>query len=264
MGNMALSGTSVARPAHISDEEWALRIELAAAYRIFDHLGWVELIYNHITARVPGPETQFLINPFGLMYNEVTAANLVKIDLAGNVIGDSDWPINPAGFVIHSAIHENVPEAHCVMHTHTTEGMAVACTESGLDWNNFYSAQIYKQVAYHDFEGITVEEDEKQRLLASLGDQRLLILRNHGLLSWGETIPEALVRLWTLNRACQIQMAAESLPGGSIPLSEDVRQQCSRVSLQFDPKYGGGRDVFDALRRQVDMDIQRSGLPYSG
>ncbi len=240
------------RPVHIPEAEWLLRVELAACYRIFDHLGWTELIYNHITARVPGPDVHFLINPFGLMYREVTASSLVKIDTAGNVIGETAWGINPAGFVIHSAIHTNVPDAHCVMHTHTTEGMAVACKEGGLDWNNFYSAQIYDQVAYHDFEGITVEEGEKERLVASLGSKRLLILRNHGLLSWGETIPEALVRLWTLNRACQIQIAAEGLPGPSIPLSEEVRRQCARVSLQFDPQYGGGRDVFEALRRTVD------------
>jgi len=240
------------RPAHIPEAEWLLRVELAACYRIFDHLGWIELIYNHITARVPGPDVHFLINPFGLMYREVTASNLVKIDSAGNVIGKTAWGVNPAGFMIHSAIHTNVPNAHCVMHTHTTEGMAVACKEGGLDWNNFYSAQIYDQVAYHDFEGITVEEGEKERLVDSLGGKRLLILRNHGLLSWGETIPEALVRLWTLNRACQIQMAAEGLPGSSIPLSEEVRRQCARVSLQFDPQYGGGRDVFEALRRTVD------------
>ena len=240
------------RPAHIPETEWLLRVELAACYRIFDHLAWIELIYNHITARVPGPDVHFLINPFGLMYREVTASNLVKIDSSGNVIGKTAWGVNPAGFMIHSAIHTNVPNAHCVMHTHTTEGMAVACKEGGLDWNNFYSAQIYDQVAYHDFEGITVEEGEKERLVDSLGGKRLLILRNHGLLSWGETIPEALVRLWTLNRACQIQMAAEGLPGSSIPLSEEVRRQCARVSLQFDPQYGGGRDVFEALRRTVD------------
>lgn len=252
MNAPAPSAMDSPRPSQFTAEEWALRVELAACYRIFDYLGWVELIYNHITVRVPGPETHFLINPFGLAYCEVTASNLLKIDLQGNVIGDSEWPVNPAGFVIHSAIHANVPNAHCVMHTHTTAGMAVACKEDGLDWNNFYSAQIYEQVAYHEFEGITVEEDEKVRLLASLGDKRLLILRNHGLLAWGETVPEALMRLWTLQRACEIQIAAEGIPGPSIPLSEAVRQQCSRVSLQFDKNYGGGRDVFDALRRQVD------------
>jgi ribulose-5-phosphate 4-epimerase/fuculose-1-phosphate aldolase len=242
------------RPAHVSAEEWALRVELAACYRIFDHLGWTELIYNHITARVPGPETHFLINPFGLTYREVTASNLLKIDLDGNKVEESPWPVNPAGFVIHSAIHANVPDAHCVMHTHTTAGMAVACKADGLDWNNFYSAQVYNQVAYHDFEGITVNPDEQERLLASLGDKRLMILRNYGLLAWGETIPEALVRLWTLQRSCEIQHAAETLPGRSIALSEEVRRQCARVSLQFDPKYGGGRDVFEALRRTVDAE----------
>ena len=239
-------------PAGIAPEEWAVRVELAACYRIFDHLGWVELIYNHITARVPGPDRHFLINPFGLSYREVTASNLVKIDLEGNVVGETDWPVNPAGFVIHSAIHGALPDAHCVMHTHTTAGMAVACKEDGLDWNNFYSAQIWNQVAYHDFEGITINPGERERLLASLGDKRLLILRNHGLLAWGETIAEALVRLWTLQRACEIQMAAEGIPGRSIPLSDSVRAQCAKASLQFDPKYGAGRDVFGALRRTVD------------
>jgi ribulose-5-phosphate 4-epimerase/fuculose-1-phosphate aldolase len=240
------------RPHHISEEEWGIRVELAACYRIFDHIGWFELIYNHITMRVPGPETHFLINPFGLMYSEVTASNLVKIDLEGNIIGESDWPINPAGFIIHGAIHGAVPDAHCVMHTHTTAGLAVACKEDGLDWNNFYSAQIYNQVAYHDFEGITVEMEERERMLANIGDKRQIILRNHGLVSWGENIPEAFVRLWTLQRACEIQMAVEGMPGRSIPLSEEVRQQCARASFQFQKKFGGGRDVFDAMVRMID------------
>lgn len=248
---MSATATS-ARPSAISEAEWALRVDLAACYRIFDHLGWIELIYNHITVRVPGPETHFLINPFGLMYREVTASNLVKIDLEGNIIGPSDWPVNPAGFTIHSAIHAARPQAHCVMHTHTTAGMAVACKADGLAWTNFYAAQIYGQVAYHDFEGITVEPGEKARLLADLGDKRLMILRNHGLLAWGETIAEAFVRLWTLQRACEIQLAAESIPGPTIPVSPEACAQASRVSLQFDATYGGGRDVFEALRRRVD------------
>lgn len=232
--------------------ELQLRQDLAACYRIFDHLGWVEMIYNHITVRIPGPEHHFLINPFGLMYREVTASNLVKIDLEGRVIGASAWPVNPAGFVIHGAIHAAVPEAHCVMHTHTTAGMAVACKRHGLSLTNFYAAQLYGQIAYHDFEGITVNLEERQRLIANLGSKRQMILRNHGLLSWGETIPEAFVRLWTLQRACEIQMASESMRGEDIPIPPAAAEQATRTSLQFDPRFGAGRDVFEALRRQIE------------
>lgn len=232
--------------------EWQLRQDLAACYRIFDHLGWVEMIYNHITVRIPGPEHHFLINPFGLMYREVTASNLVKIDLEGRIIGASAWPVNPAGFVIHGAIHAAIPEAHCVMHTHTTAGMAVACKRHGLSLTNFYAAQLYGQIAYHDFEGITVNLEERQRLIANLGSRRQMILRNHGLLTWGETIPEAFVRMWTLQRACEIQMASESMRGEDIPIPPAAAEQATRVSLQFDPRFGAGRDVFEALRRQVE------------
>jgi ribulose-5-phosphate 4-epimerase/fuculose-1-phosphate aldolase len=233
-------------------EERALRVELAAAYRILAHLGWTELIYNHLTLRLPGPGHRFLINPFGLHYSEVTASNLVTVDLEGRVIGESRWGVNPAGFVIHGAIHGALPQARCVMHTHTTAGMAVACKRHGLSLTNFYAAQLLGQVAYHDFEGITVNPEEGARLLASMGERRLLILRNHGLLAWGESVPEAFVRLWTLNRACEIQMASESMRGEDIPIPEAAARQASRASLQFDPCHGAGRDVFDALRRQVD------------
>ncbi len=171
-----------------SAEEWTARVQLAACYRIFAYLGWVELIYNHITLRLPGPDVHFLINPFGLMYSEVRASNLVKIDLKGNVVGHSDWPVNPAGFTVHAAIHDGVAGAHCVMHTHTTAGMAVACTRSGLSMSNFYSAQLHGKLAYHDFEGITVHPDEGPRLIRSIGDKPAVILRNHGLLAWGDTL----------------------------------------------------------------------------
>ncbi len=236
--------------------EWRLRQELAACYRIFDHLGWTELIYNHITLRLPGPKGEqdhrFLINPFGLHYSEVTASNLVTVDLEGRVIGESRWGVNPAGFVIHGAIHGAIEAAQCVMHTHTTAGSAVSCKRHGLSTTNFYAAMLHGQVAYHDFEGITVNLEERARLLASMGDKRLLILRNHGLLAWGESVPEAFVRLWTLNRACEIQVASESMRGEDIPVPDHVAEQASRAALQFDPRFGAGRDVFDALRRLVD------------
>jgi len=240
-----------ARPAKIAPDEWRARVELAACYRIFAHLGWTELIYNHITLRLPGSEKRFLINPFGLLYTEVRASNLVKIDLAGNIVGESDWPVNPAGFTIHAAIHDAIPRAHCVMHTHTTAGMAVACSQTGLSRSNFYSAQLFDKLAYHDFEGITVHAGEGPRLIRSIGDRPAVILRNHGLLAWGDTIPRTFAILWLLNRACEIQLASTSM-GPVIDLSEDIQRKCTRDSLQFSEQFGAGKDVFDALTRTID------------
>ena len=240
-------------------DERAARLELAACYRIFAMLGWTEMIYNHITVRlteqVSGSAdahgTQFLINPFGLHYSEVTAANLVKIDLQGRVQGGSPHPVNPAGFTVHAAIHAALPGAHCVMHTHTTAGVAVACLEGGLAQSNFYSAQLHDMVAYHDFEGITIHADEAPRLLASIGNKPAVILRNHGLLAWGGTLAQTFAVLWTLQRACEIQLATLSM-GRAIVVSQKVAAQCTRDALQFNPHHGAGRDVFDALVRQVD------------
>ncbi len=246
---------TASRKDQVHPDEWKARVELAACYRIFDMLGWTEMIYNHITVRVPdsvaGSERQFLINPFGLHYSEVTASNLVKIDVKGNKLDDSPWPVNPAGFTVHAAIHEQVAGAHCVMHTHTTAGLAVACTQGGLAQNNFYSAQLHDLVAYHDFEGITVHADEAPRLLANMGDKPLLILRNHGLLATGATVPLALARLWCLQRACEIQVAQAAL-GPAIRVSEAVARKTTGDALQWDARFGAGQDVFDALQRRVD------------
>lgn len=250
--NAVLQGQST----RFHPDEWAARLQLAAAYRIFDMLGWTEMIYNHITVRLPdsvtGGAKQFLINPFGLHYREVTASNLLKIDIQGNKLdADNPWPVNPAGFTIHAAIHEHVDGAHCVMHTHTTNGLAVACTEGGLAQNNFYSAQLHDLVAYHDFEGITVHAEEAPRLLQSMGNKPLLILRNHGLLATGPTLPLAFVRLWTLQRACDIQVAQAAL-GKAIPIPEAVAKKTTHDSFQFDAQFGAGQDVFDAMTRLVD------------
>jgi ribulose-5-phosphate 4-epimerase/fuculose-1-phosphate aldolase len=239
------------RPAGIEAAEWAARLELAAAYRVFAHLGWTELIYNHITLRLPGEVPRFLINPFGLHYSEVTASNLVTIDLQGRIVGASRWPVNPAGFTLHGAIHAGIPDAHCVMHTHTTAGMAVACSRAGLSLTNFYSAQLTGRLAYHDFEGITLHADEGPRLLRSIGDRPAVILRNHGLLAWADGVPRAFAILWLLNRACEIQVAGLPL-GPAIEIPETVQRRCTADSLLFDPRFGAGRDVFDALVRAVD------------
>ena len=235
----------------IDPAEWALRVDLAACYRIFAMLGWTELIYNHITVRVPGPQRHFLINPFGLHYSEVTASNLVKIDLTGKVVGRSDWPVNPAGFTVHGAIHAGVEGAHCVMHTHTTAGMAVACSQAGLSMSNFYSAQLHGKLAYHDFEGITVHADEGPRLVRAIGDRPAVILRNHGLLAWSDSIHRCFAILWLLNRACEIQLASMSM-GAVIEIPEEIQRKCTADSLQFDERFGAGRDMYDALVRQVD------------
>ena len=238
-------------PAGDADGEWNARVQLAAAYRIFHMLGWTELIYNHISLSLPGPATHFLINPFGLHYSEVTASNLVRIDLDGNVVGPSQWPVNPAGFTPHATIHAHLPAAHCVMHTHTTAGMAVACLEDGLSMSNFYSAQLHGKLAYHEFEGITVHPDEGPRLLASIGGKPAVILRNHGLLAWGESVPRAFAILWLLQRACEIQVATMAM-GRPRLISQEVQRKCTADSLQFDSRFGAGQDVFDALVRMVD------------
>ena len=233
----------------LSEAERAARVQLAACYRVFDHLGWTELIFNHISVRVPGPEKAFLINPFGLHYREVTASSLVLIDIEGNPLRDSQWPVNRAGFVIHSAIHEAIPEAHCVMHTHTTTGLAVACLKEGLSPTNFYAAQLHENVAYHEFEGITVEPDEKQRLVRSIGSKRALILRNHGLLAWGPSLPEAFLMLWTLQRACDVQIAS-SAAGALNAIRPEVFERMVRDSGPGEKRTCD--DVFSAMQRIVD------------
>ena len=242
-------------PQTMHPDERRCRLELAACYRVFAMLGWTEMIYNHITVRIPasvsGAGKQFLINPFGLHYSEVTASNLVRIDVRGRVLDGSAYPVNPAGFTVHAAIHEALSEAHCVMHTHTTAGVAVACLQGGLQQTNFYSAQLHDMVAYHDFEGITINADEAPRLLASIGNRPAVMLRNHGLLAWGQTLPQTFAVLWTLQRACEIQLATLSM-GSAIPVSEAVAQKCTHDALQFNPHLGAGKDIFDALVRQVD------------
>ena len=243
--------TAFTRPARFSDSEWAARVQLAACYRIFAHQGWAELIYNHISLKVPDQEGHFLINPFGLHYSEVTASNLVKVDIQGNVVGHSDWPINPAGFTFHGAIHATLPEAHCVMHVHTTPTLAVCCTEEGLSYTNFYAAQLHGQVAYHEFEGITVHADEGARILASSGGKPVLLLRNHGPVVIGRSLAQAFNLMWLVQRACEIQVASQPL-GALQPITEAALQGCVRDSLNFNPNFGAGEDSFAAMQRLID------------
>lgn len=243
------------KPAGMAAEEWAARLELASLYRAFDWLGWTESIYNHLTLRVPGPEKQYLINPFGLNYNEVTASNLVKIDLAGETRDGSTHPVNKAGFVIHGAIHAARDDAHCIIHTHTTAGMAVACKQGGLRHDNFYSAILYGEVAFHDFEGISTDVDERPRLVKSLGGKAVLMLRNHGLLVVGGSVTEAFQTYWTLQRACEVQLAADSMLGAGIPISRPVLDAIPAQAAVFRSGPRPGGLAYDAL-------LRRAGIRY--
>jgi len=248
---MGVAETDRTRPGNISAAEWALRQQLADCYHVFDHLGWTEAIFNHISLRIPGPEHHFLMNPFGLNYDEVTASNLVKVDVNGENVDPGPYRGNPAGFAIHGAIHASRGDAQCLIHTHTTAGMAVACKATGLSHDNFYGALLHGRVAYHDFEGITVRPDERVRLVASLGDKDVLILRNHGLLALGSNLPAAFLLYWTLQRACEVQAVASAISGEDRWLSEAVRTQTGIDSSRFDADGRLAQVTFDAAVRRM-------------
>jgi ribulose-5-phosphate 4-epimerase/fuculose-1-phosphate aldolase len=197
----------------VSEAEWQMRIDLAAAYRLVAHYGWDDLIFTHISARVPGPEHHFLINPYGMMFDEITASSLVKIDLHGNKVVESLYPINPAGFTIHSAVHAAREDALCVMHLHTEYGLAVSAQKHGLLPISQQSLFPLASLAYHDYEGLALTEEEKPRLVKDLGDKNHMILRNHGLLTVGESAAEAFLSMFILERACKIQILAQSGKG---------------------------------------------------
>jgi ribulose-5-phosphate 4-epimerase/fuculose-1-phosphate aldolase len=243
--------TAVLRNSRMSEAEWSARQELAACYRVFAMLGWDESIYNHITLKVPDEEDAFLINPFGLHFSEVKASNLVKIDIDGNKLDDNPYPVTLAGFVQHRLFHRHLPDAHAIAHTHTTAGMAVSSLEGGLQPTNFYAANWIGQIAYHDFEGVTVRSEEGERLLEHLGDKRVMLLRNHGILVMGRTLPEAFLKHWSLQRACEIQLATHSM-GKPLTIPPEViavhQRDLSKVALPG----GAGRADFDAMVRRVD------------
>lgn len=239
----------------LEEAERMLRVQLAAAYRMVDYFGWTELIYGHLTVRVPGDEPHFLINPYGLNYDEVTASNLVKIDLDGNIIGTSNYPVNYAGFVIHSAVHMANSAVHkCVMHTHTRAGMAIAALKDGLLPVSMTSTGFFEQISYHDYEGPSLDLDERERLLDHLGDNRAMILRNHGLLTTGKTIPEAFLRLYRLERACQVQLDAAA--AGTLNIIPDNVARGSREGMdtfsEMESDQGVGAVEFAALMRKLD------------
>jgi len=241
----------------MNQQEKDTRIQLAACYRIFDYMGWSELIHNHITVKLPGTEGHFLINPFGLHYKEVTASNLVKVDIDGNVVEDTEFAVNPAGMLIHSAIHGAREDAHCIGHIHSTAGMTVACLQEGLRIDNFYSVLLHNQVAYHDFQGITVMEGEKDDIVASLGAKNYLILRSHGLLACGRTIPQMFVNMSLLNRACEIQVSVDQTNRPIVPVSNEVgekTEQLLKIQMQNKDSSIPGELEFAAIQRLVDRE----------
>ena len=241
------------RPS-VDPAEWDVRVKLAAAYRLVDHFGWTEQIYGHLTARVPGPEDHFLINPWGLNYDEVTASNLVKIDVDGNVVGHGGHPVNFAGFIIHSAIHmTRSSENLVVMHTHTRAGMAIAAITEGLQPISMFSTVFHGRIGYHDYEGASLYPDERERIVASLGPHKALILKNHGLLVVGRTVADCFLRLYRLERACQIQVDAAA--AGTLALIPP--QVADRSSNDLDSYQGmqdkpEGEIEFAALMRKLD------------
>ncbi|TWT14067.1 class II aldolase/adducin family protein [Reyranella sp. CPCC 100927] len=252
--NLPLTGIDVyALPP--DQGEWVLRRQLAAAYRLVDHFGWTELIYGHLTARVPGEALHFLINPYGLNYDEVTASNLVKIDVDGRIVEPTNYPVNHAGFVIHSAIHmANSARHKVVMHTHTRAGMAVCALEEGLLPISMVSTGFTGRLSHHDYEGPSLDLDERQRLQANLGDNQAMLLRNHGLLATGRSVPEAFLRLWRLERACQIQVDAAA--AGRLRVLDDAVARKSGAGIdsfsEKESKVGIGDLEFAALLRKLD------------
>jgi len=197
----------------VSPEEWKERVDLAAAYRLVAMHGWDDMIFTHISARVPGPDHHFLINPYGLLFEEITASSLVKIDVDGNKVQDSPFPVNPAGFTIHSALHMNREDAGCVIHLHTDDGVAVSAQADGLLPLDQHAMMVSGDLAYHDYEGIALNLDERDRLVHDIGNKNFMLLRNHGTLAIGKNCPDAFLRIYYLERACTMQVRA--LSGGA-------------------------------------------------
>lgn len=237
--------------AQVSPEEWALRVDLAACYRLVALYGWSDLVFTHISARLPGPEHQFLINPYGLMFDEITASSLVKVDQHCNKLLDSPHPVNPAGFTIHSCIHAVRDDAGCVLHTHTRAGVAVSAQAHGILPISQQSTFVLPSLAYHDYEGVALREDEQPRLQRDLGQANYLVLRNHGLLTVGRSVAEAFLAMYTFENACRIQI--DALAGGTALTSVNpaILQGMAQVYAQV-TKGMGAQIAWPALLRKLD------------
>jgi len=237
--------------SQVSEQEWQLRVDLAAVYRLIALYGWDDLVFTHVSARIPGPEHHFLINPYGLMFEEITASSLVKIDMHCKPLLPTPYKVNPAGFVIHSAIHEVREDAGCVLHTHTRAGVAVSAQKRGLLPISQQASIIMSSLAYHDYEGIAVRDDERARLQADLGGAKYMILRNHGLLTVGETMGEAFQAMYSLESACQIQVGAAGGGAELIEVGQEVLDTVAHaISVQRTAL--SSAEIFAALKRKLD------------
>jgi ribulose-5-phosphate 4-epimerase/fuculose-1-phosphate aldolase len=240
------------RREDVGDAEWQLRVDLAAAYRLVAAFKWDDLVFTHISARVPGSHDEFLINPYGLLFDEITASSLVKVDQQGNKLDETPYPVNPAGFTIHSAVHAARHDAQCVMHTHTLNGVAVSAQRDGVLPISQQSIFVLSSLGYHDYEGVALRDDEKPRLVADLGRSNFLMLRNHGLLTLGSTVADAFVNMYFFEAVCTIQVRAMS---GGVALSRvdpriiETAQQQAREATRG---AGGGALTWPALLRRLD------------
>lgn len=246
---------AAARPTSLKDqvsaEEWQARVDLAAAYRLMAHFGWDDLVFTHVSSRVPGEEGHFLINPYGWMFDEITASSLVKIDYRGQPVGEAAHAVNPAGFVIHSAIHAARHDAGCVMHSHTLNGCAVAAQAGGLLPLSQQSLFVLSSLAYHDYEGVAVNDDEKPRLVEHMGSNNFLMLRNHGLLTAGASVADAFLAMYTFESACAIQVRAQA-GGGELKhinpaILAAIQAQAKKVTHGL-----GGALAWPGLLRKLD------------
>ena len=234
----------------VSAEEWQLRCDLAACYRLVAAYGWSDLVFTHVSARIPGPEHHFLINPYGLMFDEITASSLVKVDRHCNKLSESPFPVNPAGFVIHSAIHAVRDDAGCVLHTHSRAGVAVSAQKCGVLPISQQSTFVLASLGYHDYEGVALRDDEKPRLQADLGTANYLMLRNHGLLTVGRTIPDAFLHMYTFENTCRIQIDAQA-GGELVQVNPSILQGLSQVMKTATAGMGANL-AWPALLRKLD------------
>jgi ribulose-5-phosphate 4-epimerase/fuculose-1-phosphate aldolase len=235
----------------VSAEEWQLRVDLAAAYRLVAMYGWSDLVFTHISARIPGPEHHFLINPYGLMFDEITASSLVKVDQACNKVIDSPFPVNPAGFTIHSCIHEARDDAGCVLHTHSRAGVAVSAQKKGVLPISQQSTFVLASLATHDYEGVALRDEEKPRLQRDLGNKKFMLLRNHGLLVVGSTIADAFLSMYFFENTCRIQIDAQA--GGGELISVDPRIMESMEKVMKAGSAGQGANIaWPALLRRLE------------
>jgi ribulose-5-phosphate 4-epimerase/fuculose-1-phosphate aldolase len=237
--------------AAVTEAEWALRVDLAACYRLVARFGWDDLIFTHISARVPGPEHHFLINPYGMLFDEVTASSLVKVDLQGGKVLDSPYEINPAGFTIHSAIHAARDDAQCVLHVHSVNGVAVSAKSRGVQPISQHSIFVLSSLGYHDYEGVALNEDEKPRLVRDLGDKKFLMLRNHGLLTVGTSVADAFVSMYLFETTCMIQVRAQGGGDELIELDSAIVDGAQAQWRQV-TRGAGGTLAWPALLRRLD------------